>query len=54
MPTSFTWNIIFFDGTFEYSNGELIKLLSQVQKLRHSTEDHGICMLTDLEKINNF
>jgi hypothetical protein len=40
--TSFIWIIIFFNGTFEYGDGGIFKLLSWMQNLHKSKWDHNI------------
>jgi hypothetical protein len=40
--TSLIWIIIFFNGTFEYDDGETLKLLRWMQNLHQSVWDHEI------------
>jgi hypothetical protein len=42
IPASFVWIIIFLDGTFEYGDGGIFKLLRWIQNLHQSTWDREI------------
>jgi hypothetical protein len=42
IPVGFIRIIVFFNGTFEYGDGEIFRLLTLIPKLYHSRWDHEI------------
>jgi hypothetical protein len=54
MLTSFIWVIIFFNGSYEYGNGRIFKLMRLMQNLRQSTWDHKILYADTSSKDKQF